>query len=37
MSGKQDLIDAVGATAEMTWIFYTALRNAVRMCQRQSC
>lgn len=28
MSKRQDVVNAVGAMAEMTWIFYTALRNA---------
>ena len=28
MSEKQDLINAVGAVAEMAWIFYTATRDA---------
>lgn len=27
MSEKQDLINSVGAVAEMAWIFYTALRD----------
>lgn len=28
MSKKQDLINSVGAVAEMAWIFYTAVREA---------
>lgn len=28
MSNKQDVVNAVGGMAEMTWIFYTDLRNA---------
>ena len=28
MSEKQDLINSVGAVAEMSWIFYTAVREA---------
>lgn len=28
MSNSQDAVNAVGAIAEMTWIFYTAIRNA---------
>lgn len=28
MSNKQDVVNAVGGMAEMTWILYTALRNA---------
>ena len=28
MSNSQDAANAVGAIAEMTWIFYTAIRNA---------
>lgn len=28
MSNKQELIDAVGAIAEMAWIFYMATRDA---------
>ena len=28
MSKRQDVVNAVGGMAEMTWIFYTALRNA---------
>lgn len=28
MSEKQDLINSVGAVAEMSWIFYTAIREA---------
>lgn len=28
MSEKQDLINAVGAVAEMAWIFYMATRDA---------
>lgn len=28
MSEKQDLINSVGAVAEMSWIFYTAIRDA---------
>ena len=28
MSNSQDATNAVGAIAEMTWIFYTAIRNA---------
>ena len=28
MSEKQDLINSVGAVAEMSWIFYTAVRDA---------
>lgn len=28
MSKKQDLINSVGAVAEMVWIFYTAIREA---------
>lgn len=28
MSKKQELVNAVGAVAEMAWIFYTAIRNA---------
>ena len=28
MSEKQDLINYVGAVAEMSWIFYTAIRDA---------
>lgn len=27
MSEKQDLINSVGAVAEMAWIFYTSLRD----------
>lgn len=27
MSKKQDLINSVGAVAEMAWIFYTAIRE----------
>ena len=28
MSKKQELVNAVGAVAEMAWIFYTATRDA---------
>lgn len=28
MNKKQELVDAVGAIAEMSWIFYTAIREA---------
>lgn len=28
MSNRQDVVNAVGGMAEMTWIFYTATRNA---------
>ena len=28
MSEKQDLINSVGAVAEMSWIFYKAVREA---------
>ena len=28
MSEKQDLINSVGAVAELSWIFYTAVREA---------
>ena len=28
MSNSQDVTNAVGVIAEMTWIFYTAIRNA---------
>ena len=28
MSNSQNAANAVGAIAEMTWIFYTAIRNA---------
>ena len=28
MSNSQDAANAVGVIAEMTWIFYTAIRNA---------
>lgn len=28
MNKKQELVDAVGAIAEMSWIFYTAVRDA---------
>ena len=28
MSNSQDVTNAVGAIAEMAWIFYTAIRNA---------
>lgn len=28
MSNSQDVANAVGAIAEMAWIFYTAIRNA---------
>ena len=28
MNKKQDLINSVGAVAEMSWIFYTAVREA---------
>lgn len=28
MSKKQELVNAVGAAAEMTWIFYKAIRDA---------
>lgn len=28
MNKKQELVDAVGAIAEMSWIFYTAVRES---------
>ena len=28
MSEKQELVNSVGAVAEMSWIFYTAVREA---------
>ena len=28
MNKKQELVNAVGAVAEMSWIFYTAVREA---------
>jgi len=28
MDKRQDVVNAVGGMAEMTWIFYTAIRNA---------
>ena len=32
MSNSQDVANAVGAIAEMAWIFYTAIRNAQKEC-----
>lgn len=37
MSNSQDVANAVGAIAEMAWIFYTAIRNEALTCRRPPC